>query len=225
MPKTTMYHIRITTNDMYYKRQLSIFVFNIHVLSTGQSVFYVYPEHTANKGSDEVCSFLHLFIYNFLNPDVTDLEAFCDSCSGQNKNNIVFKFVHHVVVVKERKLNSVTCSFPVRGHSYNECDKISALTPQNHEAQLPGDWAEALRNCRQKPSPFEVIDVEQDMIKEWGCHLEKVYRHQLGCKTRPINLFKVQQTEPLFMCYKTMYSGVCVVHGRKTQCVLLANNG
>lgn len=109
--------------------------------------------------------------------------------------------------MKERKLNSVTCSFPVRGHSYNECDKNSALIPQNHEAQLPGDWVEALRNCRQKPSPFEVIEVEQNMIKEWGCHLEKVYRQQLGCKTRPIKLFKVQQAEPLFMCYKTMYSG------------------
>lgn len=201
------YHVpNITTNDVYYKRQLSIFLFNIHVLSTGQSVFYIYPENTANKGSDEVCSFLHHFIYNILDPDVTDLEAFCDSCSGQNKNNIVFKFFHHVVV-KEKRLNSVTCLFPVRGHSYNECDKNSALIPQNYEAQLPEDWTEALRNCRQKPSPFQVIEVEQEMVKEWGCHLEKVYKQQLGCKTRPIKVFKVHQAEPLFMNYKLMYSG------------------
>lgn len=201
------YHVpNITTNDVYYKRQLSIFMFNIHVLSTGQSVFYIYPENTANKGSDEVCSFLHHFLYNILDSNVTDLEAFCDSCSGQNKNNIVFKFFHHVVV-KEKKLKSVTCSFPVRGHSYNECDKNSALIPGNHEAQLPEDWAEALRNCRQKPSPFQVIEVDQEMIKEWGLHLTKVYKQQLGCKTRPIKVFKVQQSDPAFMSYKTMYSG------------------
>lgn len=102
----------ITTNDVYYKRQLSVYLFNIHVLSTGQSVYYVYPEHVGNKGSDEVCSFLHHFLYNVLDPEVTDLEAYCDSFSGQNKNNYVFKFFHHVVT-KEHKLNSVKCSFPL----------------------------------------------------------------------------------------------------------------
>lgn len=31
----------ITTNDVYYKRQLSVYIFNIHVLSTGDSIFYI----------------------------------------------------------------------------------------------------------------------------------------------------------------------------------------
>lgn len=196
----------ITTNDVYYKRQLSVYLFNIHVLSTGQSVYYVYPEHVGNKGSDEVCSFLHHFLYNVLDPEVTDLEAYCDSCSGQNKNNYVFKFFHHVVT-KEHKLNSVKCSFPVRGHSFNECDKNSALIPQKTEAELPEDWSEALRHCRNKPSPFEVVEVDQGLIKEWTTYLDTMYRKLLGCQTRPIKIFKVEATHPAVMSYKTKYGG------------------
>lgn len=196
----------VTTNDVYYKRQLSVFLFNIHVLSTGQSVYYVYSESVGHKGSNEVCSFLHHFIYNFLDPEVTDIEAYCDSCAGQNKNNYVFKFLHHLVI-KEHKLNSVTCSFPVRGHSFNECDKNSGLIPQKTEAELPGDWADVLRHCRVKPSPFEVVEVDQGMIKEWTTHLDSLYRKTLGCLTRPIKTFRVQSNKPGMMCYKLKYGG------------------
>lgn len=41
----------ITTNDVYYKRQLSIYGLNIHSLSTGESVFYLYPETIGKKAA------------------------------------------------------------------------------------------------------------------------------------------------------------------------------
>ncbi|XP_063223337.1 uncharacterized protein LOC134531565 [Bacillus rossius redtenbacheri] len=75
----------ITTGEVYYRRQLSMFFFNVHVLSTGRSVFYVYPETVGQKGSNEVCSFLHHFIYNYLEENVTELEEFCET-----KNHTVF---------------------------------------------------------------------------------------------------------------------------------------
>lgn len=48
----------ITTNDVYYsyKRQMSVYIFNIPVLSSVNSIFYIYPETIGNKGSDEVCT-------------------------------------------------------------------------------------------------------------------------------------------------------------------------
>jgi len=42
----------ITTNDVYYKRQLSMYSFNIHILSSQQSIFYVYNESIAKKGAN-----------------------------------------------------------------------------------------------------------------------------------------------------------------------------
>lgn len=77
-------------------------------------------------------------MYNFLDPEETELDAFCDSCSGQNKNHVIMKYFHHLVN-KQRRLKKVTFIFPVRGHSYNECDKNAALIPQKTKNQLPDE--------------------------------------------------------------------------------------
>lgn len=53
----------IQTNDTYYKRQLSVYAFNVHILSSSQSIFYLYPETEGKKGSDDVCSLVHHFVY------------------------------------------------------------------------------------------------------------------------------------------------------------------
>lgn len=74
-----------------------MYIFNIHVLSTVDSIFYICPETIGHKGSDEVCSFLHYFFYYILDPEVNELEVFSDSCGRQNKNNFVFKFYYHLV--------------------------------------------------------------------------------------------------------------------------------
>lgn len=105
----------IPTNDVYYKRQISTFSFNIHVLSTSQSIFYVYPETVGKKGSDNVCSLLHHFLYNYLDMKIRNLEIFCDSCGGQNKNYTMMRFLHYVVHM-EKRLDSVKMTFPIRGH-------------------------------------------------------------------------------------------------------------
>lgn len=196
----------VTTNDVYYKRQLSVYLFNIHILSTGQSVFYLYPETVGRKGSDEVCSMLHNFFYNILDTQVEEIDVFTDSCSGQNKNNFIFKFYHHLVH-KERKFKKITTYFPIRGHSYNECDKNTGLIKHKSEAELPEDWAEIIRNSRYKPSPFEVMVIEQPLIRDWTTHLNQMYRKKLGCATRPIRVFMVEEADPVCMSYRTFFTG------------------
>lgn len=65
----------ITTNDVriYYKRQLTLCMFNIHILSTDESYFFVYDETVAYKGSNEVASFLFYFVINILDRSVKAL--------------------------------------------------------------------------------------------------------------------------------------------------------
>lgn len=45
----------IQTNDVYYKRQLTVCAFNVHVLNSRKSIFYLYAETQGKKGSDDVC--------------------------------------------------------------------------------------------------------------------------------------------------------------------------
>ena len=66
----------ITTNDAYYKRQLTFISFNIHVLSTNRSIFYKYPLTVAKKRANKVMSFLYNFCCEKLDPEVKHLRIF-----------------------------------------------------------------------------------------------------------------------------------------------------
>ena len=68
-----------------------MYSFNVHVLATGESIFYVYHEGIAKKEPKEVASFLFHFIMNYFDEEVQELEIFCDSAGGQNKNYTIFR--------------------------------------------------------------------------------------------------------------------------------------
>lgn len=53
----------ISTHDVYYKRQLSYYNFNIHTLSNSDAIFYAYDETIGKKGSEDVASMLYDFIF------------------------------------------------------------------------------------------------------------------------------------------------------------------
>lgn len=161
----------ITTNDVYYKRQLSMYSFNIHNLGTGQSYFYSYPETCAKKGSDEVVSFLFDFITNQMNKSIRHLVIFCDSCGGQNKNYTMLRFIH-TIIHELNLLDSIKITFPIRGHSYLECDKNMGLINLKTKMELPFHWYELLKSSRTNPSPFEVIEIAPgEVVREWTKYL------------------------------------------------------
>ena len=113
----------LTTSDVYYRRQLSFYNFNIHTLSNGDSNFYTYSEVHGKKGSDDVSSILFDFIMNHLPPQILELTIFCNSCCGQNKNFTVFRMLHFVVHTVKR-LKEIKVMFPIRGHSYLDLSLI-----------------------------------------------------------------------------------------------------
>lgn len=198
----------ISTNDVYYKRQLSIFSFNIHVLSTSQSIFYTYPETNGRKGCDEVCSMLHHFVYNFLPSSVRVLEIFCDSCGGQNKNYTVIRYLYHLVHVQKR-FDEVKISFPIRGHSFMECDKDFGLIQQKSRVELPNEWAEVFRAARVKPNPFDVMEVTFDFFKCWTTHFSTLpYKHKCPMKVRPIRELKVVKEHPRLVYHRSTWNGI-----------------
>ena len=146
-----------TSNDVYYKRQLSFYSFNIHVLSSDDVYFYCYDETVAKKGADNVCSMLYHFINNHISEDVKDLDLFCDGCGGQNKNYTFIRFMHWLVA-KTKRFTKIIVRFPVRGHSYLECDRDMSLINQATLVDLPSEWLEV------KPSPYNVHACSRDLF-------------------------------------------------------------
>lgn len=143
----------IANNDVYYKRQLSVYVFNIHVVASSKSIFFLYAETEWKQGSDDVCSVLHDFVYNHLDEKVKHLHIFCDSCNGQNKNLSFIRFLLNFVY-EEKRLISVEITSPVRGNYYIECNKNMGHINSKIEAELLSGLFYIIENSRKNPSPF-----------------------------------------------------------------------
>lgn len=197
----------VTTNDAYYNRQLSMYSFNIHILSSGKSVFYTYPETVGKKGSNEVISFLYNFVFQVLDERVQTLEIFCDSAGGQNKNQSMFKFIHYLVHYR-RRFTSIKITFPIRGHSYLECDKNFGLVNFKTQMETPSDWYDLLRISRVKPEPFIVVVVEQNMIRDWSSLLSSLrYVKKLTFKIQEIRQIEAKYEHPRLLFHRSSYNG------------------
>jgi len=82
----TMQLPRVPTNIVYYKRQLSLFNFGIHSGTTGLGYFYIWLEHEAGRGAQDVGSCISKYITDHVSADVETLIMWSDSCGGQNRN-------------------------------------------------------------------------------------------------------------------------------------------
>ena len=83
----------LSTNDFHYRRKLSFYSFNIHMISSNEVFLYCYYETIARKGADEVTSMLNEFFIKHLNKEIQSVELFCDLCAGQNKNYTLIRFM------------------------------------------------------------------------------------------------------------------------------------
>lgn len=199
----------ITTNDAYYKRKLGYYLFNIHMLSNSSSKFYVYDETIAKKGADNVASMLYDFIMFHLPDTVKKLSIFCDSCGGQNKNYVVIRFIYYIVHM-QRKLDEIKIVFPVRGHSYMECDRNMALINQKAHIELPSDWADQIAVARSKPSPFIVEQCEQDLFRNWADYFKPMFKPKCPMPVRSIKEIRVLREKPKLIFHRDSYNGAWV---------------
>lgn len=82
-----------SSGEVFYKIQLWLYNFCIHVASTGKSYCYVYDETVGGKGQNEVASMILDFLTKHISTEVTDLFLFSDNCASQNKNCVSSTFV------------------------------------------------------------------------------------------------------------------------------------
>lgn len=112
---------QIPVQEIFYLRQLTVNVFGIHNLKTGNAVFYVYHEGLGRKGPNEVCSFILDYIEEFVPENIRVLQLFCDNCPGQNKNHTLIRMCR--ALVDSGRFAKVENFFPMRGHSFLPCDR------------------------------------------------------------------------------------------------------
>lgn len=72
----------------------------------------------------------------------------------------------HYVVHSAKRLDMIKIIFPIRGHSYLECDRNLGCINQKALCETPDEWLKVIRDSRKKPCPFDVIEVDQPLVRK-----------------------------------------------------------
>lgn len=148
----------LTTNKIYYMRQLWTYNFCVHNLATNKATMFLWNESIASRGSQEVASCLNMFLK--YHPNAKHLIAYSDCCGGQNRNKNIAKF--WMYVVKEGILETIDHKFLEPGHTYMECDRdfgvIEKRKKKTEYVFVPDEWANAISNASKS---FTVVKMQQ----------------------------------------------------------------
>ena len=96
----------------------------------------------------------------------------------------------------EERSKSTSVVFPIRGHSYLECDKDFGLINQKSLVKVPAQWIEVFRTARTKPMPFEVYDCQQIFFYSWSAFLRFYFRKTCPFATRPVREMQFTRNHP-----------------------------
>lgn len=189
---------RLDCCEQFYKRLLWLYIFNIHIHNDDQSHIYSFLEGRAKKDPSSVCSFLFHCLRPYLESGkYTRLVLLSDSCGGQNKNITVVKFCAWLARLYRIEVDHL---FPVRGHSFNICDRNFGLFRiANKKKKRVVDYEVYLgdlRNARTRPSPFHVT-YDDSIIEDWEKALNPLFltkprEKKAGRKGRVKYEFKIQ---------------------------------
>lgn len=154
----------LPTSIVYYKRQLNLYNQGVHCGSSGKGYFYVWLEHEASRGTQEVGSCLRKFINEHLKPTTTHLILWSDSCGGQNRSIKMVLFLLHILQ-NHSKLEKISLRFLHPGHTYlpndSEFGDLECALKTHSRLYTDEDYMNIMKKCRRK-NQFVVTRLQKE---------------------------------------------------------------
>lgn len=154
---------RLTTNIVYYKRQLNFYNFGIHIGSSGKGRFNTWLENEGSRGTQEVGSCLKKFIESITAP-VKTLILWSDSCGGQNRSiKLVLMMIY--VLQHHSSLEKISLRYRLSGHSFlpNDSDfgDVECALRGKDKVCTDEAYIKVMEDCRDK-NKFEVVRIKSE---------------------------------------------------------------
>jgi len=118
----------------------------------------------------------------------------------------MFRYLHSLVATRKR-FDSVAITFPVRGHSYLECDKNMGLINQKSAVETPDGWRTVFEGARHSPSAFVVVNCQQSMFRQFTKYLSPGYKPVCPFQTCPVKEFRVEKDQPHLVYLRDSFNG------------------
>ena len=214
----------LTTNIVFYKRQLWTYNLGIHDCKTSKAYMHMWHEGIASRGSQEIGSCLCCHLKQS-GSTAKQLIAFSDACGGQNRNiNLVCKWLH--IVASDDYSYSVVDHvlwFMVSGHSYLPNDRDFGCIESAHRRQqhifLPEDWYTLVEKAR-RTNPFTVVRMRCTDFVSVNRLTENITNRKTdidGNKVEWLRMrwIRVEKNRPYTFSYRcVVYTWCCLMHLR-----------
>lgn len=133
--------------------------------------------------------------------------------------------VRKTVIIRDKKVKglyilvhclklfeSITYIFPMRGHSFlpNDQDFSIISKRKNFEtAEVPKHWHTIIKTCREKPSPFDLREMEQKDFFNFKKATDKFFlkKPRPAVQLKPLRMFRIQSCNT-FLEVRDTYSGM-----------------
>ena len=133
----------------------------------------MWPENIASHGSCEIASCLHKVLITPANVTNKWRLIFFDSCSGQNKNNVMFNWYY--ALITKGLYDCIEHYFLIPGHMYLLTDRDFGVIEK--KLRQIEQWYDTVRKSRVK-QPFNVIKMDTQDFRDFQTLDKQITRKQ-----------------------------------------------
>lgn len=156
---------KLSTNVIYYKRQLSTYNLCIHDETNNRSYMYIWHEGIASKGPQEITSGLLYHFNNFVPANCHKIILYSDGCGSQNRN-IKTSLMLDQYLEKSNNLETIEQNFFMSGHSYNVCDRKFGIIEKKKRRTtnifVPSQWKDLIADAKVTLPKFIVTELGKE---------------------------------------------------------------
>lgn len=164
---------KLPVNSQFYCRLLWLQIFNVHVFDSDESYMFHFIEGSLKKGANTVCNLLYHALRHELEKNYRPkVFLYSDAAGSQNRNYLM---VLVLSLLSQKHEVFIEHLYPVRGHSYCECDRNFGRYGQAKKMieviETPDEYIDLIQNSRDPP--FTMIDAAKCDVKDFESVLQK----------------------------------------------------